>query len=255
MLISNPFYLSICTLACKFFSHIIAVLHYYNVRAGFLKIPLCIYNAPGGVYKNLRSIWFVRLFRRVVSILVRTPLRTKTLRLVDFMSLATDTGCVFVTCHTPWARLLMEWCLENDFALIIANIKSNQRANSIKKTGKGFIELRHLLRHLRSGGRIIIMVDVFNNLSNCSAKFLERDYNVSLFPARLAKIADVPLMAVVPELRNGTIHFCTGPRFDLKIVNSDSCTVMQNLLAFFEKEIRQNPSIWSPFVRESLSKN
>ncbi len=84
-------------------------LHYYAVRSGFLKIPLCICIAPGGVYKNLQKIWFAQLLRRVVSVLVRSPLRIKTLRLVNFTIPATgDTGRVVVTCHTPWERLLVQ---------------------------------------------------------------------------------------------------------------------------------------------------
>lgn len=236
----------------------IAGLHYYTVYTGFLKIPLCIYNAPGGVYKNLRNIWFVRLIRRIVSMLVRTPLRIKILRMVNFtIPITSDTGCVIATCHTPWARLLAQCCLEKDYALVIGGDKWIRRIRLIYNQGRGFHELRHLVRHLRSGGRVIIIADVFkktNSFSNCSAKFLEKDYNVSLLPVRLARIAGVPLMAVLPEFRNGTIHILEGPRFDLKILNSYSCEVMQNLLAFFEKEIKRDPSIWSPFIRESLSK-
>ena len=94
MLTNKPFYLSVCTITCRLFSDTIALLHYYIVRAGLLKIPLCFFNAEGGVYKNLRNIWFARLLRRVISLLVRTPLRSKALRLVDFIVPATDTGCV-----------------------------------------------------------------------------------------------------------------------------------------------------------------
>lgn len=254
MLVSKPLYLTICTFTCRFFSVIIAVLHYYTVRAGLSKIPFCVFNAPGGVYKNLRNIWFARLLRRVVSLLVRTPLRTTTLQLVNFIIPATDTGCVIVTFHTPWARLLVQWCLENNFALIIASNKWLQRT-SLTNRGEGFNELRHLLFHLRSGGRVIILADVFNNLSNCPVKFFEKAYNISLFPARLAKIAEVPLLTAVAEFRHETIHIDTGSLFDVKLLNCNSCTLMQNLLTFFESEIRRNPSIWSVFVRESLSKN
>ncbi len=97
------------------------------------------------------------------------------------------------------------------------------------------------------------MADVFNNLKNCTAKFLERDCNVSLLPARLARIADVPVIAAVPELMNGTIHIYNGPRFDLTTSKTDPSRVMQFFMSFFETEIRRNPSIWSVFVRGSLS--
>jgi lauroyl/myristoyl acyltransferase len=157
-------------------------------------------------------------------------------------------------CHTPWSRLLAQWCLKNDFGLIITNSQWNRQTNSIRRKGKGIKELRYLIRYLQSGGRIIIMADVFNNLKNCSARFLGRDYNVSLLPARLAKIAQVPLIAAVPELRKHTIHINNGPGFDPKKSNPGSSAIMQLFMTFFEEEIRRNPSIWAGFVRGSLSK-
>jgi Bacterial lipid A biosynthesis acyltransferase len=249
-----PIYLNISIFMCRSFSDLVAVLHYCILQIGVLKIPFCIRNAPGGVFKNLRNIWFSRIFRRMVSVLIRSPFRNKTLQLVNVDFPITNTGSVITMCHTPWSRLLAQWCHKNDFGLIITNSKWNQRTNSIRRTGKGIKELRYLIRYLRSGGRIIIMADVFNNLKNCSARFLERDCNVSLLPARLAKIAEVPLIAAIPELRNDTIHIYNGPGFDPKRTNPDPSGIMQIFMAFFEKEIRRNPSIWAGFVRESLSK-
>jgi lauroyl/myristoyl acyltransferase len=97
------------------------------------------------------------------------------------------------------------------------------------------------------------MADVFIERNNCNSVFLDRNCNISLFPARLAKIAGVPVVAVVPELRQGTIQIFDGPRFHFKNTNVDPLMVMQRLMSFFEKEIRRNPSIWSVFVRGSLS--
>jgi lauroyl/myristoyl acyltransferase len=95
---------------------------------------------------------------------------------------------------------------------------------------------------------------VFNSLSDCPVHFFEKDCNASLLPARLAEIAGVPLMAVAPELVNRTIHINKGPQSDVKKFNFDPCKATKNFLAFFEMEIRRNPSIWSVFVCESLSK-
>jgi len=255
MQIGKPLFFNIFIVICGFLAEIIARLHYLNVRSGLHNIPSCICNAPGGTYKNLQKIWLSRLFRRVISLLVRSPFRINTLQIVDFISPVTDIGCVIVTFHTPWARLLVQWCFEYNFALIITNTHLKQRASRIKVKGKGYTEMRNLVRHLQSGGRIIIAADIFNNLSNCPIKFLEKDRNASILPARLSKIANVPLMACVPELCNGTIHISSGPRLDLKMLNNDAHLATQNLFAFFELKLRRNPSIWAVFVSNSLSKH
>jgi hypothetical protein len=251
---SPPFFLNLSVPPCRLFSNTIAALHYCIVRAGLLRIPLCIYHAPGGMYKNLCKIWFSRVFRRTVSVLIRTPFRSKVLQLVDITFPVTDEGCVITMCHTPWSRLLTQWCLKNDFAMIITGNKWNQRTSKIRRNGKGFIELRQIIHHLRSGGKIIVMADLFNNLKNCSSVFLDCHCNVSLLPVRIAKIAKVPVIAAVPELCGNSIKASYGPRFDFRNSTTELSSVMQTFLYFFETEIRRNPSIWSVFVRGSLSK-
>ena len=246
--------LRIITHACRNISAIIALAHYSSVSAGFVNIPLSIYSAPGGVYKNLQKIWFSRVLRRVVSLMHVTPFRYIMLQMLDFKVSEFETNCIIVSCHTPWARLIMQWCHVNDFALIVTQNKSNHRANSIKIRGKGLKEMRYLLNHLHSGGRIIIMIDVFNSETYYSTKFLEKECNVSLLPVRLAKIANVPLITVAPELKDGIIQVNFGPRFEENMLKSDISELVQRILNYFENEIKRNPSIWSGYVRESLNK-
>ena len=104
------------------------------------------------------------------------------------------------------------------------------------------------MRYLRENGRIVIASDTFNGLNNCPVTFLGNSHNISVFPARLAKIAKVPLITVIPVLRNGSIYFYGGPQFDLKKMNVDSCELMQKINSFIENEIKSNPCIWSSFV-------
>ena len=248
-----PFFRIIGLPVCRIVSTPIAACHHFFVRAGWLKIPLCIRAAPGGIHKNLRLIWFSRVLRRVLSLLVRTPLRQKLLRLVDVEFPDLAEGSVIAMCHTPWARLLTQWCLQNNFALIITGNEWDQKTRVIRNEGRGFTQLRQLIRHLQAGGKIIVMVDVFNNLKNCAARFLEKDCNISLLPARLAKIAGVPLISAIPEWCGETIHIHKGPWFNSDKTGMHSSEVMQTFLSFFENEIRRNPSIWSAFVRGSLS--
>jgi len=125
---------------------------------------------------------------------------------------------------------------------------------SIARHATSIRELRELARHLCSGGRIIIMVDIFNDLNNCPVKFFEKSCNASLFPLRLAKLANTPLVTVLPALENETVQIHTGPRVSLSSYKNDPGKIMQSLLSYFEKEIKQDTSVWSGYIRGSLAK-
>lgn len=250
MPVSKPFYLSMCISICTLPAYACAGIHYCMIISGLLKFPLYSLNAPGEVYKNIRNLWCARFVRRVISVLVRTPLRSSTLRLVNFtIPQATHSGCIIVTCHTPWKRLLVQWCLETDFALIISGGKWTHRKKRIQRQGRGFKELRDIVKYLQQNGRIVITADAFNNLNNCPVQFLGRDLNASLLPARLARIAEVSLIAAIPAFRNGAIRIDSGPQFDFKMKDLDSCSVMQNLISFFDSEIKKDPCTWPSFVK------
>ena len=250
----QPYSINICLFQCRFISHIITGLHYLLVRFRLLKIPVCILEAPGGLYKNLQKIWFSRLLKKLVSLWVRSPLRHYALRLVNFdFQIPGGKGLILVTCPTPWKRLLVRWLFENHYALIIDTGRSIQRRSRLKARRKGHNELAHIIRHLRFGGQVIIAADVFNKSAGQPAEILGKPGNLSLLPVRLARIAGVPLMAAVPQVRNGAIHIYPGPLYDAQIRYDEMGTLMQNLLGFFEKEIRKDPSIWSYFVNDPLS--
>lgn len=210
-------------------------------------------NAPVGVYQNLKAIWFVRLLRRIVSVLIRTPFNKDVLRLINFDPESIVPGSVIVSCHTPWARLLTQWCVKNNFGMIVGWGPWTKRA-SIARHATGFTELRTLASYLLSGGRIIIMADIFNDLNNCPVKFFEKPCNASLFPLRLAKIANTQLVTVMPALKDQGVCIHTGPRVSLSTDDHDPGKIMQTLLSYFEKEIKQDPSVWSGYIRGSLSK-
>jgi hypothetical protein len=254
MVTAKPIFLRISIDACLIFSYILAAVHYFMASAGFLRIPSCIREAPGGFFSNIQKIWFARLLKKVVSVSVRSPLRLKTLQLVNFdVPIPAGTGLVIVTCHTPWKRLLVQWVYENIYAIIIDTGRSRKRNSLMKKNRKNYNEMSHMVRYLRYGGCVIIAGDVFNKLKNCPSEILGKSGNLSLLPVRLARIAGVPLITMVPELRKGGIHFYKGRQYDLSVKDPDLGTVMQNILGFFEGEIEKDPSIWSYFVNDPLS--
>lgn len=245
----KPVYLRMCISTCALFSYIVASVHYCMISTGLLRIPSFIFNTDQGVFRDIRNIWCTRFSRKMISVLVRTPFRKSVLKLANFtVPIPSNSGCIIVTCHTPWKRLLLQWILENDFALIITSRNWKKRKKRIKKDGKGYCELREIVGYLRQNGRIILVADNFNKLNNCPVTFLGNFQNVSLFPARLAKIAKVSLITAIPVLRNGNIYFDAGPQVDPRNMDVDSCELMQQIISFLESEIKSNPCIWPPFV-------
>jgi lauroyl/myristoyl acyltransferase len=162
-------------------------------------------------------------------------------------------GLILVTCHTPWKRLLVRWFFENHYALIIDTGHSAKRKSRFKSLRNGHNELLHIIRFLRYGGRVIIAADVFNKSKDQPAEIMGKPGNLSLLPARLARIAGVPMMAAVPVLKANKIEIETGPLIDHQIHRGDMRNTMQTLLSFIEMEIKKNPSIWSYFVNDPLS--
>jgi len=250
MLGTAPLYLLWLLFSCKILSYFCASLNYLVLKIGFLNTPAYITKLQNKKSKTLQYIWYAKLARRTISFLVRTPLRKHIIKLVNFnISMPTDQGCIIVMCHTPWKRLLVHWCVEKRFALIVGGGKWDGRRRAFQRQGRGITELRSLVKHLQLGGRIITSADVFNNLSNCSVKFLGKDYNASLFAERLAMLTKVPIITVIPKLSNNVIEFITGPQFQAINLKLKSITITPQIISFFEKEIETNPATWSNYVK------
>lgn len=231
-------------------SYVTAAVHYLALNAGLLKYPPYLLNTAGEDYKILRLIWRARIFRSMLSILVRSPFRRRMLRLINFtIPLPVNSGCVIVICHTPWERLLKQWCLENNFGLAITSGKLTSEKKQIMRNGKGYKELKDLATYLKQNGRIIITADTFNNLTDCPVQFLGEISNASLFPARLAGMANVPLIVAIPFLYKGNIHFISGPSFDFRRTKPNFSAVTKNILHFLEHQILKDPSICPFYVK------
>ena len=250
---TRPLYLRVIVFNCLILAQFFASVHYFLFRINLVKLSSVIITAPHGPLKNLITIWFVRSFRRCISVIVRTPLRKDALRLIDFDPKSIAPGSVIVSCHTPWARLLTHWCVENNYSMIVGWGPWPKRA-IIAKHARGFNEVRDIAKHLRSGGRIVIMADIFNDLSNCPVRFFEKPCNASLFPLRLAKIANSSLVTIMPVLADTSVRIHKGPQVSLNPNKNDAGKIMQLLLSYFEKEIKQDPAVWSGYIRGSLAR-
>jgi hypothetical protein len=220
------------------------------IKVGFLNAPVYIATLPHNRLKTLQCIWYTKLVRRIISFLVRTPVRKNILKLVNFnIALPRDQGCIIVICQTPWKRLLAQWCLEKKFALLIGGGKWTDQRRLIQRQGAGLTELRELIKYLQLGGRVIIKAEVFNNLNNCPVKFLGNNCNASLFAERLAILTKVPILTVIPKLSKTTIEFTAGPQFSTDDLKSKSTTITTQIISFFEKEIETNPVILSNYIK------
>ncbi|WP_295670341.1 hypothetical protein [uncultured Mucilaginibacter sp.] len=242
----RPFFLSKCISICSCLSTIFAAIHYSLLSARLIKIPLYISYGGEPVFKNLINIWYIRLVRRVISVSVRSPLRMSALCMVNStLPLPSHSGCIIAICHTPWKRLLVQWCLENNMAFVIGNGTWTNQKRRIQKRGKGFSDLRDIVSYLQHNGRIVIAFDCFSNYPKCCpVKFLGKSHNMSMLPVRLARVAKVPLVTAIPRFCNGMINIDCGPQFSLNKLNSDPKGVMQTLISFLESEIKNNPATW-----------
>lgn len=245
---NKPSYLLLLLASCRSISYFFASVHYAMIKAGFLNAPVNMAKLPHERLKTLHCIWHAKFVRRIISFLVRTPVRRNILKLVNFnIPIPRDQGCIIVLCHTPWKRLLVQWCLENKFALLIGGGKWTDQRRIIQRQGAGLTELRELVRYLKLGGRVVIKAVVFNNLNDCPVKFLGNDHNASLFAERLAILTKVPILTLIPKLSDTTIEFTAGPRFSTDGLKSRSTAITNRIISFFEKEIESNPALLSNY--------
>ena len=247
---NKPLYMILLFATCRSISFFFASFTYFFIKIGLIKTPGYVIKYPDKKFKFLHCIWYARITRRLVSFLSRTPVKKDVLKMIYFnIPVPENTGCIIATCHSPWKRILSYWCFEKKFGLIVGGGKWFGRRQFIQTKGGGITELRKLIKHLMQGGRVITNVDFFKDYFNSQVKFLNNDYKVSLFTERLAKLSKVPVITLIPKLRNSTIEFTAGPQFSENESESKSTSITSRIIAFFESQIEVNPSIWSYYVR------
>jgi hypothetical protein len=250
----RPRYLVVLLTLYGLLSSIIAFLQLFAIEIKWLKIPSCFAKTTDGPYFTIRKIWLARMLRRSLSLLLRTPLRNGNMALINFqLILPQESGCIITICHTPWARLLAEWCRVNNFALVLVGGPWIKRTKRVNIPGGGIIGLRRLVHHLRSGGRVIVIGDNIGRSRCCSINFLGKECMASILPARLALLAGVPLLAVTPQLKNGMVTIQNGITLEFQVIRDKPNEAIQSIFKFFEDEILLSPSIWAPYILQSLN--
>ena len=77
----------------------------------------------------------------------------------------------------------------------------------------------------------------------------------STLPARLARIAKVPILAVVPKFQDGRIKIDNGIQIDLKEIRASHQEAIQNIFRFYESEICKFPSTYWVIICPSIMVN
>ncbi len=235
---------------CRVLALIMSGSHYFIVRTGIIKAPVWINGFVEGQYKKFLRTWYARIVRRFISVSVRSLFRARVLKLVNLdIEFPKDSGCVVAVCHTPWKRLLVEYCLDKKNMLIVANANLAKKKKGIEIRPFGYKELRRMLNHLHQNGQVVIAIDCFNKLENCQVDFLGSKANASTLPVRLSRIANVPLIMAIPVFDNDAIRFITGPKVKASFNSLNSGYTIQQLIIYLDNEIKKDPSIWPEFVK------
>jgi hypothetical protein len=106
----------------------------------------------------------------------------------------------------------------------------------------------HRLRHLRAGGRVVVTADVFVEAGGISLRFLGKQRLASSVAARLAALAQVPLIAIVPVYRDKRLQVQVGATIVGGESLLESPEVTRQLLALFEAEMRKQPQAWGDTI-------
>jgi hypothetical protein len=223
------------------------------IRRKWVKISNIILHSPEGLKKTMHKIWFARMMRRSLSLILRTPLRPEVLGLVNNKLSLEKYGYVISIPHTPWAKLLAEWCRSNDFALVFAGGPWIKRTGHVNVPGAGFSGIRKVVSHLRAKGRVVIIGDNENKSRCCHVSYLGKDCNASLLPVRLAALALVPIITVIPTFENNCVNLRNGPIIEIDETNLNKQKGLQKIFSYFETNFCASPSLYPKYIFGSLN--
>lgn len=206
---------------------------------------------PGGAWRQLYQIRFVRIARQLLKGFVRAGWDESVLRRIVFghETNALPPTCVLAICHTAWNHALLRWVTERRFALVLANERWAAEAGVCYAPGNT-AGLRRIVRHLRAGGRAIVVMDSFAERRGRDEQFLGERVRLSPLAVRLAACAGVPVVPTWIAYHSGQL--CVSVGRSVAAVAGRSGQTARRVLDAFEGWIRQDPAQWNdlmPFLR------
>ncbi|WP_100615967.1 hypothetical protein [Confluentibacter citreus] len=250
---SKPLYLLLPIQLLNTLSIVIAFFHVFLIKRRWAKISDIIFNSPEGYEKMLQKIWFTRMMRRLLSVTLRTPFRSKAIKLVNNKLTLPELGCIIAIPHTPWAKLLAEWCRSNNFALVFAGGPWIKRTGHLNVSNASLSQIRKLVSHLNSKKFVVVIGDNENRSRCCQVTYFGKKCNASLLPVRLATLASVPITVVIPKFDKQQINLVNGPTIDSNTIISNKKEALQKIFSYYENEVYASPSIYYPYILGSLN--
>jgi hypothetical protein len=229
----------------------LAVMDALVIWAVYPRIMAWLAQCPGGAWRQLYQIRFVRLARQLLKGFLRAGWDESVLRRIVFRDerTAVPPTCVLAVCHTAWNHAMLRWVTERGFGLVLASKHWASEVGACyappSTTG-----LRRIVRHLRAGGRAIVALDSFVDRQGEVEQFLGAQVRLSPLAVRVAACAGVPLVPAWIAFHDGQLRVSVGK--SVVAVGERPRQVARRLLDAFEVWIRQDPAQWNelmPFLR------
>lgn len=200
-----------------------------------------------GAWKALRRISFAALARR----LLRDPAVEHWRALVGQVSIEGEprwlaTGYIVAAFHSPWDSLLMRLPVFEGF-LVLANMEMASILGGLY-VARDRGGLRKLVRHIKSGGRVAVMMDAFIEEGHPAASFLGAPVRVRAGAIRLAAYTQVPIVPLSTTYARGCLRVRFGPLVPVNAGVEQEAAATCAVLECFERAVREDPAAWRYLV-------
>lgn len=194
---------------------------------------------------ELSSIWFARIAREGLRILLAMGFAEAVLRRVELIGDARTSkgGCVYATYHTPWGRVLALWLARQPDGALFSAQRWLDRAGKahVPCTWRG---LRELILRVRQGSSAVVTADHFGPAAGhrVAVSLLNRDVHMSTGVARIAAAAGVSIVPAMTQYRSGKLRITLGA--EIPVDPSTIADATRRVTAAFDRELRRDLSGW-----------